>query len=160
MRRMLQSVGAVIAIWVITLGSVGVILLDRAPTKTIFLVILAVAAPLLATISHLDIRRLRRESERAKADADAAERSAGVARAEALGAAQKSMAEEINAAIVEIVAARQAVVRAAHPDDVLLRLTAAEDQAYAALQSVPEILEMSVSPRVAPEQPAPASLGS
>ncbi|HEY1488280.1 MAG TPA: hypothetical protein VGF84_19385, partial [Micromonosporaceae bacterium] len=52
----------------------------------------------------------------------------------------------INATIVEIVAAQQAVVRAAHPDDVLLRLTAAEDRAHTTLQ------DLSESPRLASAQ--------
>src|SRR5215831_7507949 len=45
----------------------------------------------------------------------------------------EAVTAELNEVIVESVAAQQAVVRAAHPDDVLLRLRRAEEGAHAAL---------------------------
>ena len=92
---------------------------------------------MIATGWYRDRDRMRRAVEKADADADAAEKAAGMARTEALDALRASMAGAINATIVEIVAAQQAVVRAAHPDDILLRLTAAEDQAHTALTALP-----------------------
>jgi signal transduction histidine kinase len=48
----------------------------------------------------------------------------------------------LNEVIVEAVAAQQAVVRAAHPDDVLMRLRRAEDGAHAALSDLRRFMTM------------------
>jgi hypothetical protein len=70
----------------------------------------------------------------------AAERATiAAARARALRARAATATEAVNAAIVEIVATQQALVRQAHPDDILIRMRAAEDAAYSSLDDIRSI---------------------
>jgi hypothetical protein len=101
---------------------------------------------LIIIAANWNLLRLRRMVTSAKTDAATAAEIAELAHTQALDAIRESMAASINATIVEIVAAQQAVVRAAHPDDILLRLTSAEDSAHAALTATaPELAKIGAT---------------
>ncbi|HEY2794112.1 MAG TPA: hypothetical protein VGJ28_17235 [Micromonosporaceae bacterium] len=135
MRKTWQAYGGDVAIWALAAIAVAGVVVGSAVTRIVVTVILAICAPLLATLRRRDVLALRRETELSFERAVAKEQ----ARAEALAAVQNDLTGELNGTIVEIVAAQQAVVRAAHPDDVLLRLTAAEDSAHSSLQGLSAI---------------------
>jgi hypothetical protein len=108
------------------------------------------AAALVAVLIVVRIRaafvtrsaRARVTASLAADEADAAERATIAAeRARMLRARAATATDAVNAAIVEIVAAEQAVVRQAHPDDVLMRMRGAEDGAYAALDDIRRIAD-------------------
>jgi hypothetical protein len=142
MRKDWRSYTALVLLWLTEVVAAVFAWLLPPPARYVFLAILLVFPPLMATAASWDLLRLRRLLASAKTDADAAAETATLAHTRALDALRESMTGAVNATIVEIVAAQQAVVRAAHPDDVLHRLTAAEDSAHAALTAtVPPILE-------------------
>jgi hypothetical protein len=84
----------------------------------------------------------RRARERALEEADAARHQAEAERAVAAQHAREVLAAQINEAIVHTIGAQQALVRGAHPDDVLQRLQAAEDSAREALSDLDEFTAM------------------
>jgi hypothetical protein len=81
----------------------------------------------------------RRARERAFEEAEAARQQAEAARVAAAQHAREVLAAQINEAIVHTIGAQQALVRGAHPDDVLQRLQAAEDSAREALSDLEEL---------------------
>jgi hypothetical protein len=84
----------------------------------------------------------RRAKERAQEEAEAAHRQAEAERAAAEQRAHEVLAAQINEAIVHTIGAQQALVRGAHPDDVLQRLQAAEDSAREALSDLAQLTAM------------------
>jgi hypothetical protein len=90
----------------------------------------------------------------------AAERATIAAnRARALRARAATATEAVNAAIVEIVATQQALVRQAHPDDILVRMRAAEDAAYSSLDDIRRIADDDEDPAPTTSPPrAPLSV--
>ena len=68
--------------------------------------------------------------------AHAAENAAELEHARAAGEVRAAVEAGINSTIVEVVAAQQAVVRSAYADDILTRLSAADESAHAALGSL------------------------
>ncbi len=77
------------------------------------------------------------EAAEAQAEAERAESE----RAETVRRLREALAAEINDSIVHTIGAAQAVVRGAHPDDVLTRLHAAEDSAREALTRLGQLDE-------------------
>lgn len=67
-------------------------------------------------------------------------------RAESARRVRDTLAAAINDAIVHTVGARQALVRGAHPDDVLSRLQAAEDSAREALSDLEQLTAVITAP--------------
>ena len=70
-----------------------------------------------------------------------AEEAATATRAENDAKARVVVTEAIHAIVVEVVAAQQAVVRGAFADDILTRLTAADDNAHTALETLTGLSE-------------------
>lgn len=64
-----------------------------------------------------------------------------------------AVAAGLNDVIVETVAAQQGIVRAAHSDDILLRLRRAEDGAHGALADLRRLLTMVESVVTGTDQP-------
>ena len=93
---------------------------------------------LVMLLARMAARHARAAAARADRVAAAAREAAFeaqvAARAESVRAAHVSVQDAVNEIIVEIVAAQQAIVREAYPDDILLRLRAAEDNAHASLE--------------------------
>jgi signal transduction histidine kinase len=83
------------------------------------------------------------------ADGDLSARRLAVARTLA-----DTVAGGLSAVIVETVAAQQALVRDAHPDDALLRMRAAEEHAHTATADLRRLLAAT-----AVAEPAPAASG-
>jgi hypothetical protein len=145
MRKDWRDYTTLVALWVIEVGA-GVSAWFARPDNHLFLATLLIFPPLIATGLGLDLLRFQRRLASTKTDAATAAETAALTQTQALDALRESMAASINATIVEIVAAQQAVVRAAHPDDILLRLTAAEDSAHTALTATaPELAKVGAT---------------
>jgi acyl-CoA reductase-like NAD-dependent aldehyde dehydrogenase len=117
--------------------------LTRRPGATTEITGLTVGCALLLVVGIAVARLGTRRAHAAQALADAAteeERAVDAAqRARVLRERHDAMAEAVNSVIVEIVAAQQAVVRSAYPDDILTRLRAAEDHAHGSLEELAKL---------------------
>jgi hypothetical protein len=112
--------------------------IDRDATAAKVAVTVAVGASVLLTAAtHMT-------AARAAASAAAAEESAAAERARVAAEVRATIAGNIHAIVVEVVAAHQAVVRNAYSDDILTRLTSADDSAHAALASLDSLLAVEV----------------
>jgi hypothetical protein len=97
----------------------------------------ALVVMLVARMAARHARATQAERDRVAAEAREAAFAAEVeARAEAVRAAHVAVKGAVNEIIVEIVAAQQAIVRTAYPDDILVRLHAAEDNAHGSLDVI------------------------
>jgi Tfp pilus assembly protein FimT len=72
--------------------------------------------------------------------------AAAVEQARVAAEVHASITESIHTIVVEVVAAQQAVVRGAYGDDILTRLTGADDNAHDALASLDRLLTGSAAP--------------
>jgi signal transduction histidine kinase len=115
--------------------------LGSGSTKITVTVAISVLLILAALIQWLAV------SARSRADAAAA--AAATERSRIAAEIHATITERIHAVVVEVVAAQQAVVRAAFVDDILTRLSAADDNAHAALACLDLLL-------ATPEESEPA----
>lgn len=140
MRERFRSHGFEFFAALIVLVALWQVWVERPTWKAVAVAVAICGLAGLIVHHHDQLRAARRRSDAAVANAEETAREAALAVTlageSALAAAQETIANGLNATIVEVVAARQAVVRQAHPDDVMLRLTAAEDNAYEAITAL------------------------
>ena len=138
MRSAARAYAIDIVVWLVVAAAIAAIWVVRAAPIDAVVAVSAVAA-VVATLRQHAMQRLRREAAQAAVVRRAAEQAADAARAAETTALRSALVAEVNAIIVEVVAVGQGVVRAAHPDDVLLRVNAADDAAHALLDRVQAI---------------------
>jgi signal transduction histidine kinase len=108
---------------------------DLGSTTSKVAITVAVGASVLATAAIQIAGTLASNRARLAAETAAEERARLAAEI------HTTIAERIHAIVVEVVAAHQAVVRGAYGDDILSRLTNADDSAHAALASLDRLIE-------------------
>lgn len=116
----------------------------------------------IALIAMVWARAGARRARVIAANADRAREAAHIAELASLGAVVRAkhaaVADSVNEAIVEIVAAQQAIVRAAYPDDILVRLRAAEDNAHTSMEDLRRIGDELMSAGTGPiDESTPAT---
>jgi hypothetical protein len=130
-------------LWLVSLGAVYEVWQGPVLAKAVSATWLAIGPALVSVRRRRERVRAARAVQQdavlaAEADAEAA-RVAAAWRARSLADARDVIAARITTTIVEVVAAQQALVRSAHPDDILIRLTAADDAAHAALTTLDQL---------------------